>query len=198
MDWNDIKLKDYYEITKIVNQDDLSDVEKNQKLIEMLFNIENTDSLNLVDFYKYQGELTFLESEIPDVKIKEKYTINGNVYNFKGNIATLTTGQYLDYEQYVRIPNNLHLILSVFMIPNGKEYMTDYDINEVQNDILELSVVEVLSIMNFFQTALLVFIKTTTNYLNKNTNKMKTNKAEKERLGQLIQILNDMDHCLMF
>lgn len=192
MTWNDITLKTYQNIQNIINNKELDDLEQTQKLVELIFNVENSNQLPLTTFTKYVDMLKFLQEPINETKIKDKYTINDKVYVFKGNIAEMTTGQYLDFENYSKIENNLNLILSVFLIPEGFDYCDGYSLLDVQNDILELPIVEVISIMNFFQRALLVFLETTRNYLNKTLKGAKTDKADIEKIDQMLKILTDM------
>lgn len=192
MTWNDITLKTYNEIQNIINNKELDDLEQTQKLVELIFNVENSNQLPLTTFTKYVDMLKFLQEPINETKIKDKYTINDKVYVFKGNIAEMTTGQYLDFENYSKIENNLNLILSVFLIPEGFDYCDGYSLLDVQNDILELPIVEVISIMNFFQRALLVFLETTRNYLNKTLKGAKTDKADIEKIDQMLKTLTDM------
>lgn len=192
MDWSDITLKTYQNIQNIINNKELDDLEQTQKLVELIFNVENSNQLPLTTFTKYVDMLKFLQEPINETKIKDKYTINDKVYVFKGNIAEMTTGQYLDFENYSKIENNLNLILSVFLIPEGFDYCDGYSLLDVQNDILELPIVEVISIMNFFQRALLVFLEVTQNYLNKTLREAKTDKANTGKIDQMLKTLTDM------
>lgn len=84
---------------------------------------------------------------------KKQYVINGHKYDFRGYPKDITTSMYIDFYNVGRnIPQDLIDMLSIFMIPEGKKYNTDYDIDEVKKDLEEFNVEDAMSVCDFFSS----------------------------------------------
>ena len=110
--------------------------------------------LPLTEYSKLAAQTAFLQNPpMPSRRTPNKIKINGREYVLVKDISEMSTGQYIDYNQYLTsgdIDKFLPYILSCFLIPKGKKY-GDYNIDDIVNEIKEnLSVEEALGISNFF------------------------------------------------
>lgn len=84
MTWNDITLKQFYEIQNILSVEDDYTV---YNLIDYLYNVD-CQSLPISELKKF--DISFIKDEMPDVKVKKEYTLNGNVYKSNIDITKVT------------------------------------------------------------------------------------------------------------
>lgn len=190
-DWESISVKKYYDILEILNDKVGDDIDKNIRLITLLSEEDEDDILNLpIDqFEKLSKDLEFLK-QMPNVEIRNEYEINGKKYNVFTNLKKMTAGQYIDFQTYQKdYQKNMKYILSIFLIPQGKEY-GDYDIDEVAEEIYNnLSILHAHSITLFFSLQFRSLTKAIVIYLIKQMKKqMKKAKTKimKIRIGRMI------------
>lgn len=186
MNWNDITLKQFYEIQNILSvEDDYTAF----NLIDYLYNVD-CQSLPIKELKKY--DISFIKEPIPDVKLKKEYTLNGNVYKSNCDITKVTVAQFIDYQNYVKQPDlRLEDLLSVFFLPKGcKDYNKDYDITKVKEDLLELPITVAQSIGFFFGRQFKIFFLLFRYSLLKQVKKLKMDKQKKT---ELISNLKKMD-----
>ena len=152
---------------------------------------DEDDILNLpIDqFEKLSKDLEFLK-QMPSVDIRTEYEINGKRYNVFTNLKKMTAGQYIDFQTYQKdYQKNMKYILSIFLIPQGKEY-GDYDIDEIAEEIYNnLSILHAHSITLFFSLQFRSLTKAIVIYLIKQMKKqMKKAKTKimKIRIGRMI------------
>ena len=186
MNWNDITLKQFYEIQDILSvEDDYTAF----NLIDYLYNVD-CQSLPIKELKKY--DISFIKEPIPDVKLKKEYTLNGNVYKSNCDITKVTIAQFIDYQNYVKQPQlRLEDLLSVFFLPKGcKDYNKDYDITKVKEDLLELPITVANSIGFFFFGQFKILFLLFRYSLIRQVKKMKMDKQKKT---ELISNLKKMD-----
>lgn len=186
MTWNDITLKQFYEIQNILSVEDDYTV---YNLIDYLYNVD-CQSLPISELKKF--DISFIKQEMPDVKVKKEYTLNGNVYKSNIDITKVTVAQFIDYQNYIKQPEvRLEDLLSVFFIPKGcKYYNKDYDIIKVKEDLLELPITVAQSIGFFFGRQFKIFFLLFRYSLIRQVKKLK---MEKEKKTELISNLKKMD-----
>lgn len=186
MNWNDITLKQFYEIQDILSVEDDYTV---YNLIDYLYNVD-CQNLPIKELKKY--DISFIKEPIPDVKLKKEYTLNGNVYKSNCNITKVTIAQFIDYQNYVKQPEiKLEDLLSVFFLPKGcKDYNKDYDIIKVKEDLLELPITVAQSIGFFLGRQFKIFFLLFRYSLLKQVKKLK---MEKEKKKELISNIKKMD-----
>lgn len=195
MNWNDVCVDDYEELMQYNGQDCFSD-----KAIEILFGVEDPQSLQVSNYMKYLSELQFVGNHIPRTPLMEHYTLNGRKYNVDLNVAGLTMGQFTDFENYKKQqPMSLRDVLSVVMIPDGHSYNDGYDMQQVKNDIGTMSVVEASNVFSFFATWCFKYVGTL-NYFLKHRMKKETRLMPiMEKIQQLYQQMKEeqtlMDIC---
>ena len=181
--WDDITLKDFYEIKNIM---EIQDEYTIYNLIDYIYKVDSS-KMDITELYKYSVD--FLSEPIPvkNIKIKEKYTINGRKYISNVNLTKITCSQFIDFTNLVRqSPEEFEKLVSVFFIPEGHEYNDGYDMKEVQRDILQLpiAVVQAMSffMMKEFQTYAVIFQLYLTEEITKMKNIPKEMKDEMEKI----------------
>lgn len=186
LSWWDITLDQYKKI-KTLN---LSLIENQITAAEVLLGI-NADELTWGEFNKELKKLDFLSTPIPKSIIRFTYKLNGHSYRCCPRVDELSVSQFMDFQKLVST-GELEKILAIFLIPEGKEY-GDYDINIVYEDILTMSIVDVLSISNFFLLMSKVLFNTMTDY---SIQKLKELKKKKVKEGLPIEdIQKIMEYC---
>lgn len=186
MKWSDISLKKFYEIQDILS------VEDDYTILNLIDCVYGVDCQSMPINKLKDFDILFIKEPIPEVKLKDKYTINGTVYNSNYNLTKVTVAQFIDYQNYIKNkPVKYEDILSIFFIPeNCDTYNTNYDIEKVKSDLLELPIDVVHSICFFFSRQLRIFFKIFQFSLIKQVKKIEKNKQKKK---QLINNIKQMD-----
>lgn len=185
--WSDITLKKFNQIQSILNIQDEYTV---MNLIDAIYNIDSAE-LTLNELSKYNNALSFLNEDIPSVELKKQYTINGHTYNSSIDLTTVTTSQFIDYQNYTKKEEvKYEDILSVFFIPVDHKYNDGYSISEVQTDLLELDMPTVKSIAFFMNKQFQLFVTLFQFYLTQAVQKMKMPANQKK---QLLDKINQQD-----
>lgn len=156
IDWSKITLGTFNKIEAITSAE-LSDDEKTNRLIEVIFGIK-AETLSIKDYLKKVKELTFLQEKIVPSRVKSKYKIGKNEYTFDVSFTNFTISQFIDFTNLKKNNGKVNELIGCFLIPIGKEY-GDYDRVAVNNDILNMSVEEAFGITNFFIKQLAGFYK---------------------------------------
>ena len=159
--WNEVTLSEFEQIQQIL----AADISEDYKLVHLLSVLsgESPDTflnMPLSELMQLNKALSFFEVDIPTVKVKNSYTINGHKYTLKANIPELTTSQFIDYSNYCANNMSAPDVLSVFLIPKGHKYNDGYSIDEVKRDVLDMSIVDIQAISFFIrkQSALFLMI----------------------------------------
>lgn len=152
MNWNDVKYFQYEQIKDII-QSNNEYLDKTVGIIDILFNVD-CNKLSLSEYGEYCKKIKFIEQDIPVVEIKDKY----GKYKLIKELSNIKTNQFIDFQHFAKSKDTVG-ILSVFLIPDNKEYLQDYDIEEVKEYIRNMNVVDVLSIYAFFLIYSQTYIK---------------------------------------
>lgn len=155
MTWFDITLEQYHVIEKIQEQypDDSA-----LHIMKYIYG-DDVEYLPLTEYARRMEELQFLGEPIPKTNLKLNYRINGTDYELDITPADMTTAQFIDAQNYIKDASPIENLLSVYLIPKGKKYAEDYDIEKVKKDVLSLPMPEVIAITSFFQNWLVRFVK---------------------------------------
>lgn len=186
MKWNDITLKQFYEIKEILSvQDDWTIL----NLIDCIYNVD-CQNLPINELKKY--DISFIKEPIPEVKVNKYYTLNGTKYSSNCDITKVTVAQFIDYQNYIKEEEvRLEKLLSVFFMPDGcKDYNTNYDIIKVQEDLLELPIDVAQSIGFFLGKQFKILFILFRYCLQKQVKKLKMDKKKKQ---ELLNNLKKMD-----
>lgn len=140
--WDNISGDKYWKIVDILNDDGIDDITKHAELISIIEGLEIDTVMNMpihISTQKIQ-QLTFLNSfDVKEVRNVHSLGLNGTSYTILDNISKMNVSQFIDYQNFVRLPfrDAYDKILSVFVIPKGCSYNEGYDITEVQRIIRE-------------------------------------------------------------
>lgn len=173
--WEVITLKEFEQIDQIVH----ADIPADYKAVNLLSVLSGEDvslfeNLPIHQFTDLVKHIDFITTELPEVKVKDKYIVNGREYEFHGDIPSITTAQYIDYQTYMKEkPVDLQKVISVFLIPKGHTYNDGYKIEEVLADINDMLIVDVQALGFFIQKQSALFILITKDYLSHQMKKMK-------------------------
>lgn len=185
MNWKDVTLGQFLELQQIMKMEDNTD--KTLALAELFYG-ENVTSLPLPEFNKKMKELQFLETEVPTNHIVKKVTINGREYTIDGLLGHVSTAQYIDFTNYMKDPNNIDKVLSVFFIPKGHKYNDGYDMLQVINDMGSLPIDIAMSESFFFSRQYKKFIKI---FQSSSIKKIKKTDLPKEVKKNLIKVVDN-------
>lgn len=178
--WNDVTLKQYYEIVDICNNPDQYST---FNLIDLIYGVDSS-KLPAMDLVKYVDGISFLQTKMPTRTLKKHYTLNGREYDSNCDLTAMSTAQFVDYQNYLP-RNRFEELLSVFFLPKGHTYNDGYDIDQVKEDLLSLPMEVVNAASFFFRMQLKMFCKLFQRYLIKT---MKKNKVDKKTIDQFKKV----------
>lgn len=184
MDWYSINLGQFKQIEKIQleHPDDSA-----MQVVKYLYG-DDIEFLPIPEYVRRIEELRFLGETIPTAPLKIEYRINGTVYVLDITPGDMTTAQFIDAQNYIKDGGDVQNLLSVYLIPKGKKYAEDYDIEKVKKDVLSLPMPEVVAICSFFQNWLVRFVRVFRRSL---TRQMRKNKGMDKETAEKIRRLMD-------
>lgn len=143
MNWEDVTLKQFLEITEIQQRED----DLFNKILDTIAVLKDIDvnEITINNYKDYTQEITFLNTDIPVVEIKDEY----DNYKLHKELSQMSMQQYMDFTNYGKA-NDYAGVLSVFLIPKDKEYNKEYNIDDVREYIYSMRCTDVLSIYSFF------------------------------------------------
>ena len=195
--WNHITGEQYWEIFDILNSG-ASDLQKQAELIALIEgkSVDEILSLDMSSAAELINKLEFLNKfELSKRYHPSSIIIDNKKYNVYPNLANLNVAQFIDYQSFIAQPfrDSYDKILSIFLIPDGHEYNSGYDILEVQEAIrTKLSWLEIQNLLNFILVRYVDSYNHSLAYLTKKVRKEKNpqKKMEMERnLNQLMESL---------
>ena len=187
--WNNISINQYYSILDILEDNSLDGFNKNINICAVLTgeSPEYFKLLSIEEASVYFSKLNFLNNP-------PRITTPPTTYNiiYKGqplklklcDIEHLTVSQFVDWNTLVSTisdPSNIKSLrdiignlLSIFLVPIDKQYSTDYDIDYLQEILLDqISFGTAQSILNFLLTKYLRLLKVSLWYLVREEKKRK-------------------------
>lgn len=159
----------YDEIRKILNKD-IDEIDKQVELIACLadMDVDKVYDLPLTKYEQMVRNIEFLyDLPKPKSNIPSKLVIGDFKYKVFKNVEKMTTGQYIDLQNYMKNDMGVAYILTTIIIPDGCTYDDgDYNIDDLQKDIYNnLSIEDALSIAFFLHRKLQYTIKGIATYL---------------------------------
>lgn len=155
--WEDLTVKQYSNIVKIMKDDATHNISKTISVIAQLTGVARDILLdiNLTEFNEIAKRLEFLDTPLPKVEPKETINCNGVEYYIKRNLEALTVGETISLEMLIEksegnlltvLPEMLCLLLKLepnepFKVEHmnrAKEFanLKFIDVNEVFNFFL--------------------------------------------------------------
>lgn len=197
--YKDLTLEKYIELYEL-DIHGMEEIDIQSNIIAILSDMTVDDVLDLpIPQYKKLAQQTAFLTVQPQVKARKinKIYINGKEYNVLDKIEKMTTGQYIDYQTYLK-KNDIKMlpyILSTLIIPKDEKYGDTDTIEQIK----QMTVEEALTISNFFMNKSLTLIKGTLHYLEyMMKRKMKKVKEEtmKQQMTEAIQKLHSLQNSL--
>lgn len=187
MKWEEITVRQYYEILEILREDVGDALEMNSRLIDCIWKIDSAD-IPVIRFSYYLDELQFLNNPYEPKTPKKEYVVKGVKFRPTLDVSKITTAQYVDFQELVKTEDH-KLMLNVLFIQDGKEY------GEVDNsDLLweNLPLTDYSDVMFFFLHLLDSLMMDTLNSSKKILKKMyrkeKDPQKKEELMNQMVQI----------
>ena len=184
-DWENITLKDWYAIQELL---EVQDEWTMYNILDYLYDI---DSVNMPISELRNYSLAFLNNteQLDNYKVPEVYD---DKYSCNLDLTKVSVAQFIDYNNYIKEePVKFEKILSVFIYPKGKTYNDgSYNIEDVQNDILDFPFALVKKLAFFFGQQLTTFTTITLFFLQQEMKEMKTPKTD--AMATLISQANSM------
>ena len=212
--WNNISINQYYSILDILEDNSLDGFNKNINICAVLTgeSPEHFKLLSIEEASIYFSKLNFLNAPPRITTPPNSYNITyqGQPLKLKlSDIEHLTVSQFVDWNTLVASvsdPSNIKSLrdiignlLSIFLVPEDKSYSTGYDINYLQEILLDqISFGTAQSILNFLLTKYLRLLKVSLRYLvRKEEKKMKRNKMNQKE-SQELKTIKLLIHQIQF
>ena len=209
--WDDVSISLYNEISKICGDEKIEPLDKNIKLVALLSNTPEDEiwDLELEELRPLLNDIQWLWKFDFKKKWKgNKLKINGNAYDVCTDLEKFTISQYIDFQMiWPRLKDSdddYSRILATFIIPEGKKYNKDYDLQGVIKEINEnLSITQANSVLYFFLISLANSIRATEicyKALMKILRMRMKTKQEKETMKEIekrtVEMINQAQHIL--
>lgn len=192
MDWNNITLKQFYELTELNSNMDVTDLVRER--FRIIFG-ENIDELSIAEYSRKVKELDFISTPIKKGKVKTKYIINGHEYELMTNPFMMSAGQYLDFTVTAQNKHKDEDILSILFIPKGAKYNDgSYSMDTVKEDMLSLPITDVVTLGDFFFRLLNKYKRLFQTFLKIKMRKMKRKATTEEEKELLRKLTANMDY----
>lgn len=175
LSWNDITVKQFLQLRNIdmTAPDNWVEV----AIIVLGENILDKPASQLGEILK---QLKFMTKPLKESIPPKSFTVNGKKYEIQNLVKSITTGQYIDFVNYVK-SNDYVQMLSVFIIPSGHKYNDGYDMSEVIKDIEQMPFPIANNIAFFFKKQWETYTEIFLSCLEKQMKKEKMPKAEMEK-----------------
>lgn len=191
--WDEVTISQFIEFQQILEAN-ISDTYKAVNLISVFTGEEVSylEELPIVVYKKLYNQLDFISTNIPTIKYKNEYILNGNKYMVNADITGISTAQYIDYQAYSK-EGNLIDMMSLWLIPEGHSYGDGYDLKKVKKDISQMKLIDVRAVSFFFRVQLAAFILIMKDYSKKELKK----EMSKKDIRQLEIRFNNMASSLL-
>lgn len=154
--WNEVTLKEYFEIVNILKDETLDELEKTDKLILTLTSVTplTLSQVTQTDYVNLTKSILFIKDNVKEYKTqKDCLTINGKQFDVDIKLDKVTAGQYMMLQNIMKMDNyedRITKTIGVFIRPKDSKWGEfDYDEN-VEYLYNNISIVDALSLAAFF------------------------------------------------
>ncbi len=189
--WNECPIGTYRRLVEVMEDPALGDYERAVAKTAILcgcseaeiWDMPMAEASKLFEKTAWTGQFDF-DKELKFKKIKVgKYTCKVDA-----DLTHFTVAQYMDFQAYWNADKgaNLENLLTVFLIPEGKKYGTDYDIADLKEEItwnMPLTVAQ--SVCFFFLKELVSSMQATLIYLDYQIGKMERKAKDPKTIAAL-------------
>lgn len=210
--WNEVSISLYRQISDICSLP-IEPLDKNIKLIALLSSCPEDD---IWDLGMNEVESLFKDIQwVFNFKFNQKWhgkkiKINSKVYDVCTDLQKFSISQYVDFQTlWPNLKDSdeaYSQILATFIIPEGKKYNKDYELQEVISEIENyLPITQANSVLYFFLISLARSIRATEicyTQLMKILQRRAKTKEEKEQIKSLeketLKMINQAQHIIGF
>ena len=116
-DISDITLEQSQKYLVIVKREDISDLDKTQRIIKLFTGLKRKE-VELIDIDSYNDIVTQINKALDsDVEFKHRFFLGGKEFGFIPKLDEITAGEYIDLSTYGTAPENLHKVMAVLFRP---------------------------------------------------------------------------------
>lgn len=199
--YNELTVGKYQELRKL-ELDGLDALEQQVAIIACLADMDEEDVFNmpLPEYQQLAECMHFLDNPpVVDTKRSPKtITLNGEVFDVIQNARTLTAGQYIDYQHYLGVDDfdgQLPNILTVFILPHGKDYGQDYDIGELAAKFRDsMPITTAMQVSAFFFRQSQTSIRASLTSLRMRLRMMKMRTRDKETKAMIQEAIDNLGY----
>ena len=191
---NEIKLAQYQKFLSIVKDNEESEFLQ-QKMVQIFCGIDLKDvaSIRYKDVVEINQNINNLFTK--ENKFIQRFKMGGVEFGFIPNLDEMSTGEYMDLDNYITDWNTMHNAMAVLYRPITNKLGTKYNIEEYKGSVTYADVMRhapldvVLGAMVFFYNLGNDLLSSTINYLEKNQEVQNIlNKHNSENGGDGIQV----------
>ena len=152
--WDQVSLKKYQMMLAVDPESEDAGLERmaiaNDMTLDELMNAPLTEANDMAE------AMRFIQKPPKPRHTKKVYAVNGREYTLKADPRSITTAQYIDYDQLQNKADLLE-VLAIVMVPPGHLYNDGYDFEQAKSDMGDLTVEDAVSISDFFTRALSLY-----------------------------------------
>ena len=191
---NEIKLAQYQKFLSIVKDNEESEFLQ-QKMVQIFCGIDLKDvaSIRYKDVVEINQNINNLFTK--ENKFIQRFKMGGVEFGFIPNLDEMSTGEYMDLDNYITDWETMHNAMAVLYRPITNKLGTKYNIEEYKGSVTYADVMRhapldvVLGAMVFFYNLGNDLLSSTINYLEKNQEVQNIlNKHNSENGGDGIQV----------
>lgn len=156
LSWNNVSIDEYIQLQDAVleNGEGLEQQDIVLREIQILYHTDPL-TMDLNKFKKCVESLKFMSQPMPNMKVKDKYNLGGNVYYLHKKLEQFKVGQYIDYQRIMQERQGVEAypeFLALFLTAEEDgTYGDGYDVAQVVSDIKKyMSIADATSIAIFF------------------------------------------------
>ena len=190
--WKDLPVVKFRQLMDLPEGDD------EERLLKMMAIVDGTTvdgimSLPLSEFAQTRARLSFLNEYPPVIPAKRKYVLNGTTYLFTDRLPDITVSQFVDWTNTPNTPDNMALMLSYVLVPEGYRYNEGYDRDKVRKDIDEyMGVLDARAVSGFFLGSSIRLAVSLRRSLRKTVKRLKKEGQQTEELEREISRLSEV------
>jgi len=155
--WSDITLEKFDKLVEVSNNVDLTDIEREMKLVSICtdLSLDDIESLEMGQYSSIVSKLAFLSTPVKNGIPNGRIFIDKKGYEVDMFMGKISAGQFLDYQTMISredLDKRSARLLACFTYPVGAKYNDgSYDVEELVDKIYtNVSVAEVAAYTNFF------------------------------------------------
>lgn len=190
--WNELTVNEFIQLEQLLKAD-IPESYRTAHVIALLDNksLDEVENLPISTFMSLAENLSFIQTQPKYNDIQKEYIINNHIYELKSEIPSITTAQYIDYQNYSK-EGDLTKLLSVWVIPKGHKYNDGYDMIEVIQDMGHMLLQDAMGICFFFPKQLAASVLIIQQSLKQNLKELKMKKIPDKKIKEMETLLSNL------